>query len=457
MKRLVLILFLLAKLTIAQDMVTLFHDYIPEKIIQTEKNKKYLNENLELYASIDPVLIYYFLMTYRYKIERKIANPDSNFTSLFQKKLSVAKKIKSDWATTNIALIDQLIRPELKARRIKSYFTPYKYKFVRSAIPQKLQTFDVNEMNFIRYVYLKNEQGLKYDSSVDYSKLAAQAAQKKVEEFNTRYSHLDELSKAEAQSFIKEAFKYPFLFKGTYLEQYTPVTDFYIYELIERIIREDYINPRKFSIQLAYINIPFTQNYEVRFTDPFKTEFKYNNEIEITSKLYAMLGLKIMRSIDFESFSYLHLNIGASFLTNAKPKYEEIVIFNGIRAIQGLSFQGRYLAQNYRDYKFLTILSQLTFPVYYINHQFFIETGLIYLFQNLRYSYDFVIDGTVNNPYGGELPEFFQNPVQTIKVNTTKHLIYPAILLNYYPLKMLSIQVNYYIPLTLGLMLGFHF
>ncbi len=68
----------------SQNYLPLFSGYMPESIMKDEDFKNQVNINIGHYASVNPDLVYYYIMYIDKRFGEKITNPDSNYYNLLR-------------------------------------------------------------------------------------------------------------------------------------------------------------------------------------------------------------------------------------------------------------------------------------------------------------------------------------------------------------------------------------
>ena len=452
-------LILLSNYVFSQSYYNLYKSQLPGEIQSNIQFINDVNRTLDLYTQFDPDLIYFYLMNLELKFDKEISNSDSNFTNLLQGRYSKAKQLKQDWAKTQIELINQYITPAIRARKVASYFSEFTFESFKEVLIPHDVPIDTNKQAFYKYIYFKKETGLSYDPQKNYVLLCDKIISDMVEDFNQKYENLSKLSSIEKKLFQHSAFKYPYLFKGTYLSKYKSVTSFYIYELIDKIISKDYENLNTINAQISYGVLPITFEDKLSVTDPdpFDQSYEHKTKVHVKNTFFGILGLIVKTSSDFKPLSFYSFKFGYAFAQTISNDLKDHIFFDGIKAIPGLTlFTGKYYIHNYRKFKSNSYLAQLTFPVYYIHPKLYFETGLNYQMQNLSYEYNFAKEGTYTNPYGRDVPDdFFSDDV--VKYDETKHSIHPVLALNFYIIRNLNIRFEYLIPNQIVFNLGAHY
>ena len=146
--------------------------------------------------------------------------------------------------------------------------------------------------------------------------------------------------------------------------------------------------------------------------------------------------------------SYLRFSIGAAFYQNYHNTIKDSVLFSGDRETVGLHFYGDFLVNNIRNHRTTAITSQFAFPILYFNSRLLVEAEFTYVFQNMKFEFDFKKPGLVVQPlpsFQDYLP-FFED--KTIKVSKKYHLLHFGLSLNYSVYENYMVRMEYLFPLS---------
>jgi hypothetical protein len=406
-------------------------------------NREYLNRVLNLYSQLDPDLLYFYIEDLHQRFEQTTSEPDSSLRLYHLKYSSKVKFLKQQWAQLNIEKIKQIYTPSLKVTRMKSYFTTYLYKRYKSVMTEPLKNIDKNKQDFYTYIYLANKNDITYDSTLDYNLLRIEIVNELVDYYNKKYEKRTELSEEEITEIIKSAFNHPYLFKDSYLSSYNKTTNFHIYELINYLIKDNYLIHNEIYLQLSFYPLPIIFEEKITFTDPFNDHYKYKYDIEFYESVYLNFGYKYKLKNETTPLSYLNVNVGISIYHRYENSLQDTELFKGTKMMSGYWFTGKYILSNERKSKSFAIATQISVPVYYYNYKLFFEAGLSYSFYSISFEYDFNKEDEIISP-GETPPEFYKNEI--VNYDEIKHLIYPIIAMNYNVSRNFSIRAEYNIP-----------
>ncbi len=443
------------QLLFSENSNNLFDNFLPDHLKKNPTFLKSIQKNLQTYASIDPDLIYFYLKTLETPQEE-----DSSaeiWRNVFQKKLSRAKYLQKEWAKMEQTAIKNQITPSVLAKKISSFYDKYDYTFVHQITVEQDIKVDENKLNFFKYIYLSGDSVAKFDSNKNYEQLFLKTLQQKVNTLNQKFDQLKEAStKQEIAQFLIQANRYPFIFKNTYLESIPITTNFHLYQFLEASYKRDFLNKNSIYFQLAGNGLAFSVEESFKTTDPFDSHYKYDFAINIRQIIYLFAGFKLKLKEEFQPFSFINFAVGIPVGTIYSNTFKDVVLFDGIKAISGLRYVGSYQLNNIREIKSKSIVSQITFPVYYYSDKIFFEVGLNYSLINVSYKYDFIKDGEVTHPYTPDPPDYYLTMQETISKNSTHHLLYPMISTNFYIRKNLNLRVDYLIPLQGRIALSYY-
>jgi len=428
----------------SQDLLTLYKNYIPESIINNPVYCADVERNLQTYSRLDPNLIYYFIETLNMVSQKIEVSPDSDWRNILQQHLARAKYLKRKWAEIMIANINETFSPPIKCSEIASYYKEYEYGVYKKVIIKESEIIDKNKQNFYKYIYISGQNNLQYNPDEDYSRLYNQAVKTLVGKFNKQFVNRAQLSKIELKELIDLAFKYPYVFKDSYLDDIPYNTSFHIYALINDYVKDKYMNTNSLYVQVADNFLPITYNESIEFTDPFGSKYKYDYQLDLGNTIYVNAGFRVKLKKLYWPFSFINFNVGAAIQKSLSNSFKRHLFFSGYKAKSGLSFDGSYYISDYRDLKSFFITTQISTPVYYISDKIYFEAGINYSMHKISFEYDFNRNGDVGTPYGDDPPAFFQDEV--VKYDKTHHLFYPLISVNYFPAKSINIRVDYLAP-----------
>ena len=451
-----LFIFFSTQILFSQEKEKIFDKYLAENITENPRKIKSIRHSLEIYAAIDPNLIYFYIR--HLESLQNVDSSEINWRDIFQKKLARAKYLQKEWAKLEKTAIKKEITPAPLAKRISLFYDKYDYVFVHQMVVEPKVKIDENKLNFFKYLYLSGNASAKFDPETDYRTLFTDALEKKINELNELYKSLKHsTSEQTINEFIVQARRFPFIFNGSYLKDIPLTTDFHIYQFLADYYKKDFLNHHSIYLQLSGLILPFSINESFETTDPFDSHFKYDYTVNIDQKFLFYLGFKWKLKEEFQPFSFINIAIGLPVYTIYSSTFKDITLFKGIMAVSGLKYDGSYLLTNFRDLKSIALLSRITMPVYYYSDKIFFEAGVSYSFINVSYKYDFIKDGTVTHPYSPEPPDFFKTMKETIEHKSSHHLFFPTIAVNYYLKKNLNIRFEYLIPLQGGISVGYYF
>jgi hypothetical protein len=440
---LVLIIILSINSASAENLLTLYGKFIPEKLQNNVANRQDLDRVLTLYSQLDPDLLYFYIEDLNQRFNNTESEPDTNYRIYLLKYSGKIKYLKQQWAQQNIETIKQIYSPGRKVEQIQSYFTPYIFKVVKEIITDSFDNIDKNKQDFYTYIYLSENNEIEYNEEIDYSNLRNQITNELVNNFNAKFQNIENLSDEEITKTINSAFKYSFIFKDTYLSQYKNTTNFHIYELIDYLIKDNYLINNQIYAQLSYFPLPIYFEENIKFTDPFGDPYDYEYDIEFNNATYLNLGYKYKLKNETTALSYLDISVGIPIYSSYENGLQDTALFAGTKMMTGYWFTGEYFLSNERNASSFILSTQIATPIYYFDYNLVLEAGLFYSFNSLSFEYDFNREDTIISP-GETPPEFYKNEV--VKYDEIKHIILPVMSLRYDVSKNVGIKLEYIIP-----------
>jgi len=446
-KALVLVLFLPLFLT-AQSLVELYQNYIPETVLQNKENYKETEQKLRSLGALDPDLLLFYLLHLTLRFEQNIKEPEKNFGLLLDAKVSKAKQLKKDWARYSIYNMQELYDNSVSSQKIASYYRQYKLIRIRFKYSGAEQAVDQNLQNYFKYLYITRKFEV-YDSLKDYNEYFTQSLNSAIKYYTEIYNNIDKYDSEKTENIIQKAFDVSYIFKDSYIRALPQYTSFYLYELIHKLINQEYANYSKFYFEIPMELVPITRTTSFEFTDPMHFFDQYYYDLTIHNSLFLNFGYYLKLREEINPGSYLRFSVGAAFYQNLHNTFKDSLLFRGDRETVGLHFYGDYTIDNIRNQRTTAITSQFAFPILYFNNKLLVEAEFTYVFQNMKFDFDFKKPGLVIQPlpsFQDYLP-FFED--QTIKVSKKYHSLYFGLSLNYSIIDDYMFRMEYLFPLSL--------
>ncbi len=165
MKFLPVIFILVSVHCYAQDLVTLYKDYLPEAVTSNKTYSKQINTALKAYSDIDPELIYYYTLY----LEQKLG--DSYGKDYFLKNFPDIRKMYTAEYTVRLKNLSEKVEAKDIDKKLKGlcldYIDDYIDEDVRlKKVPGLEKQTDKNLLNYFVVKYYTQDTSLIYDETV---------------------------------------------------------------------------------------------------------------------------------------------------------------------------------------------------------------------------------------------------------------------------------------------------
>ena len=442
-------IFLLLSFTLlhAQKLIDLYKEYFPRVIFENENNIKAENSKLEIYAELNPDLIFYYLNRLNFKLDKDNIFADSTQAEKFTTVLKASQYLKNDWAEKNIRYISENYDAPLK-QNLLSFFK----KYLKSDIPEndfkKLDTLPHNnKLDYVRYIYFSKDKNTIYDEKVDYSQKMEEALERLIAYFEYNYTKLKN-TQATNNDLLFNAAKYSYLFKDSYLPNYSNTTQFRLVDLLTEFFKKELEEGNELLVGLSYDLFPM----EMSVTGKVKGEFDeiYNYGFSLGYKpIMINFGYNYKVKRINQAFPSVNIHIGLSLFNlylSPKNLYSDYFIRGG----NGYMINGTYRFDTLINKNTITGILQASLPLLFV-HNFRLEGGVYSGLVYASYTYQLAFYGSAHSSNGMEIPSFYTEPKE-YKSEKIDLYLYPVLILNYNFLNRYNLVLKYYIE---GLQIGF--
>ncbi|RMI19159.1 MAG: hypothetical protein D6681_03155 [Calditrichaeota bacterium] len=392
-----------------QDWATIYEDYLPEAVRSDEKLRSEAGRMIGTYGEYAPEIIYFYLQHLQYRYEQHITDPQANLARLLAVMFRNAKVEKSDWAKREI---ENCRANGYPARIIEEYFSQYVYRGadVRQylELPADFQV-DENRKYFFVYLYLSQAEGERYDPAVNYQQKCREAAEKIVEELNFYAANFKQYSREENLEVVQKALRYPYLLKNSYFKGVFPrKTAQYLSDFIaamekhfEELAKKEpkYAPSRrhnKFQIDALIAANPFDYSisHSVVYDDPLVHDFVHDYSVSVHTDLNWLVGVHLKIRPLYGPLSYINLWAVLPVGESIEDDLETVQIFDGLRVIPGLRFQGNYRLEA-RNLQVKSSRFQFSVPLYAFRDLVFVEVGAMYRTRQVSFEYEIIKEGEI--------------------------------------------------------------
>ncbi len=428
---------------------------LPDNILLNQSHKKQIVAKIINYAHLNPELIYFIIQNEIFKHEKKINNPDSNYTNILNAIISKNKSQRNKWAQLEIESIDKNITLEIEAYAIKSYYENFSYSVKKEFKYENYSVIDSNMIDYYCYLFFNPKSNEIYNSNTNYFELGKSEIIKKVEYFIKNYNASDFLSRSEKLDLVSEALEYPYLFLNSYLNKYSTFTPFRLHEFINKMIHQDFLNKHSIDISLFSSIHTFDIKSKVYFKD---LRFPYtiiNGNVKTNAFPIINVGLsyKFILEDYKKGASFIKLDFGGSIvnltdINSEVPDVKEVESYlPGTKA-----FLGTYKTRLKND-TYFTLSSNLYTPLFFLSEVFYFTTGINYTF--VSHSFEYEISRQAVNQYSDD-PIDLNNDTKNIKVSKEEHYISPYLALNYSFLPTINLRIEaFHYPISLNIVVAY--
>jgi len=393
----ILFCFVLVQGINAQGLFGLYKKYLPEIIRNNPRMQEAESKKLDAYFRLDPYLAAVHLEFLHLFFEKRIADPDSNLKNLEQALYARDMQAQSIWAKDAIKKIKQNmgLNEDQMAALIGIYkpFINEVKAYDTVAFPPQ---YDANKAEFFQYLYFSENRHTKYQPMEDYLRLKNEELRKQIDNFEDKYNSSDELSRDKRKKFKRKALKYKYIFRASYLDGLNSTSSLDLIEFLQMMMKIQSTDGIK-SIPLAsksYLGLLIDAIHyfpnAVDITDPF--DFHYTQNMYIPAVFNLFYGVKYHLKDKAGFLSSLNVRGRLAFFNLQQPSGDK-EIWLGVKAIYGLSVNGAYHVDAYKNAHYYNASLQATVPIL-TKGKFEINGGLNLGYRYVVYSYKFYVAGS---------------------------------------------------------------
>jgi hypothetical protein len=434
----------------SQNYLPMFSEYIPQSVLKDEDFKNQIEVNIEYYASVNPDLVYYYIMYISKRFGDKVTNPDSNYYNLLKQEDFKFRSSRNEWVNDEISAANN-IDPGILSSAVKRNLLELYQDGLNNQINAPELQIDNNLLNYFSYMIASNTK-IIYQDNIDYSNKTNQVLNAKAKYFQQMYSDYNSLTKSQRYELIDVVLNFPYLFSKGYLNRYRQNTDLHLYEFINKMLYNDYIQKNSVKAGIFYLLNNFDQIRDINFREtPFPYYHRENKaEFKITTGIFGDIGVRIALRNYKTPFSYIEVNAGYALTSNVRTEDDiqtEVIHWDSYQPSTGKHAFITYTVTENNENKFFEIYGNITTPVFYFFQNLYVDAGLNYYYTSVKSNYYDIsrhIDSLVSND-----PNDFKEYTQNISGEFSKSNIYPSIGINYLIFDLINIKVEYLIPALL--------
>jgi hypothetical protein len=407
---------------ISQDIVALYHDFLPTPVLNNSTIRKMVLARLEAKAKLHPDLIYFQIeqIVNQYKDTNDVKFREiTNF--IHQKEIFYSSK-RRDWANEQLIRLNELPLSSRIRSLSKSYYkvlikdtSQYRYSALDPIV------LDRNLMDFCSLLYSAQDTSIHYDSTKDYRNLLIEQYKSVLKLNEELYHSIDQMESTLSDNKI-ESILQPWYMYGDAGIEFANHQDYHdAYQMIVKILEHNYSTRRhpRFSITAGYCfnNSTFTYantlpvQYTTYFSYSKQPETYYNPEIDInyhTRQYMISLGYKFFTMDYINMLSYVNFQLMFSWIANP-IEMNELKKINSNNKESNIDIStNETLKHKSTLHSMNTYTAKISVPVILIGKSLFLEVsanvGYLHLSSSTSYAYNMTksegyIAGSLFSPY----------------------------------------------------------
>lgn len=432
----------------AQDMISLYREFLPNSVLKNIELREAINARLEGKARIHPELLYYNILQVRNLYEKKIKSEVmNNYVYQIQKNF-VAKR--NSFVNNQLLLLNKNYQHEY----LRGKCIPYLIEFLSDSLGEVHETInpievDSNLIDYCVYKYISKDTTLTYDSKIVY-KVKRDETQKSVfKHFCDYLININNNLEIKSSEILKALRDNWFVFEDAIELDDDNEKCPELYSIIIRLVEHDYEtrNLSKFTIGVGYCfaNSTYTASQDVPVT--YKTYPHYSGQPNVykqpvldlklsSPQFIGTLGYRMYVREYFDYLSYVNfqfmVSIGAGSSSYKKTnKVDKVTKANNVSIIHYENF----IIERYID-EYNSFVAKTSAPIFVFgsNLTFEIALNAVYLYYSTTSNYNFKM--TINESFSsGSMwdPKTVTNPVATgsgqgkLGKSESKLIIYPTL------------------------------
>ncbi|QQS37891.1 MAG: hypothetical protein IPM56_08125 [Ignavibacteriales bacterium] len=438
----------------AQSKFDIFKLDIPYNILNNKNQYDQMGVSFDYYSDIDPSLIAYYLNYLNRRYLNSITNPDSNGYNLLQSKTRQLIIRRNDWVQQELNDAWENIPTVILAFKVRSFLD---YSAVDETQPLALENkkdfIGKNYIDFCILKYFSSDPSLKYSEDIVYGVLIPEAVKKIQDNFYLKFKDISNLSRSERFAIADSVHSYFLFFDKGYGNDLYPKMNIRAYEFLNSLFEEEF--NQSFSVGFVYGQSEFAQTtthsfnfteqlsdlVSVNFSGDFENKFMYSKYIGLLLKLKIREKIRPYSYVSIGFSKYLDNKV-LSATSSVPESAAQYYVIRPDTGIYGYRIDSYYEFRKLSDPSITTYSFQLNIPVFYAFRKLFLEAGLDYTYFNSKFKYslsrkdEFFIPNVLD-------PSYLVNYTHTYEYETTRHIFYPTISINYEPWDYITIRSKF--------------
>jgi hypothetical protein len=442
------LLILSSSISYSQNYLQLFSGYIPDAITKNDDFKKQVDVNIGNYASVNPDLVYYYIMYINKRFGEKIISADSNYYNLLREKDHEYRILRNEWVKNEMLGADE-IEPGILSTAVKNNLSDIFWKDeVKYRDTLKILTVDVKLQAYFAYLIVTGIKA-EYNSETDYSSGIIKGLKEKSEYFENEFASSGDIDQAKRYELIEAALNFSYLFNNGYLDKYRQDTDIHLYRFLYGMMVDDFTQRNSLRAGVLYLRDNFKRESELIFKETPFPYFHLENKavVKINSGLWGEVGIRLATREYKTPFSYLELDAGYVLITDIKIDDDiksQVIHWDSYQPSTGKHAYITYTINKNNDTKHFAVYGHISTPVYFFLKNLYVDAGLYYLYTSVKVNYYDInrkIDSLISND-----PADFQEYTKNYSDKYTRSSIFPSLGVNYTLFDLINVKVEYLIP-----------
>lgn len=442
------LILLSSSISYSQNYLQLFSGYIPDTILKDNDFKNQVDINIGNYASVNPDLVYYYIMYLNKRFGEKITSADSNYFNLLREQDHEYRTLRNEWVKNEMRGADE-IEPGILSTAIKNNLSDLFWNDqVKYRDTLKILTVDEKLQAYFAYLIVTGTKA-EYNSETDYSSGITNALKEKSEYFENEFAGSGDIDQAKRYELIEAALNFPYLFNNGYLDKYRQGTDIHLYRFLYGMMVDDFTQRNSLKVGLLYFKNNFKEESDIIFKETPFPYFHLENKdvVKINSGSLGEVGIRLATRKYKTPFSYIELDAGYEFITDIKVDNDiksEVIHRDSYQPSTGKHAFITYTINKNNDTKHFEVYGRISTPVYFLFKNLYMDAGIYYFYTSVEVNYYDItrkIDSLVSND-----PADFQEYTKNVSKKFNRSSIFPSLGVNYTLFDLINVKVEYLIP-----------
>jgi hypothetical protein len=427
----------------AQDFYNIYKPLIHPVMIDSKEKREQVSTNLNVFAELNPSLIYYYVEYLRHvSVDTKDARDAMMYLNLkkneFFRDMGPWISNEFDIVFSNTKTFPQFTRLWVVLYGLKR--SPSDLPAIQSDSKYKM---DFNYQNYITYLYFLG-QYTEYNPDLNYQELINKNIEPLMSALTDAYLNTGNYSADDLENFYKLGLKNWFFFKGSVVNFIKTPLPFYLTDFLIKVTSPGYVQKSRFfaGIQRDNYNEVSEKSfnyYDDRFslrtglTNIDVNDFFFSAGVNIKLREYKSYFSSINLTFYYSQSKVDLDNADYNFLS--RPYYIIYSNNNGTRVDPKFKVSPSNLESNSFLLKALT-------PLVYIYSSLSIEAGVYLKYLIYNYNIVFVREDkfyTNQNSLSTDILIKYQN---SVKYTSNIFKLNPLVAINYYPFDFINFRIS---------------